>query len=151
MSWNRPAQVPREQRIAERAARNAAEAQTCLPRRAAVVGGGTVGPAPKDDPVRSEAYRRLVASLPCIQCCVTGHSHAAHPNAGKGMGTKADDCLCFPLCADRPGVRGCHSQFDQGGLYSKDRRRELEPMWGAQTRAVIDGMGNWPKGLEKME
>lgn len=105
----------------------------------------------KAAPVRSEAYRRLVASLPCIQCCVTGHSHAAHPNAGKGMGTKADDRLCFPLCADRPGVRGCHSQFDQGGLYSKDRRRELEPMWGAQTRAVIDGMGNWPKGLEKME
>ena len=41
---------------------------------------------PKDAPVRSEAYRRAVASLPCIACGIQGYSQAAHlqPEA-KGM------------------------------------------------------------------
>ncbi len=111
----------------------------------------TVTAYPKVKPIRSEAYRRAVAALPCINCCIVGYSQAAHPNTGKGTGTKCSDLDCFPLCADRPGVRGCHSQFDQGALFTKDRRRELEPLWAAQTRAVIDGMGNWPKGLERGE
>ena len=40
----------------------------------------------KAAPVRSEAYRRLVASLPCIACGIQGYSQAAHlPPEAKGM------------------------------------------------------------------
>lgn len=90
--------------------------------------------APKVVPVRDEAYRRLVATLPCIRCGIQDHSQAAHPNMGKGTGTKVDDRDCFPLCADRPGVRGCHPAFDQGALYAKEERRRLELEWAAKTR-----------------
>lgn len=47
----------------------------------------------KAAPVRSEAYRRAVASLPCAICGVYGYSQAAHANTGKGMGMKAADPL----------------------------------------------------------
>lgn len=45
-------------------------------------------PIAKDQPVRSEAYRRAVASLPCVICGIAGQSQAAHGSAGKGMGIK---------------------------------------------------------------
>ena len=147
MTWTRSPQPTREQRITERAERNAAQAETCMPRRVAVMGGGTAGPLPKTETVESESYRRLVAKLPCINCCVVGYSQAAHPNTGKGAGMKTDDRDCFPLCADRPGVRGCHSRFDQGALFTKEERREIEPQWGRQTRAAIVGLFGWPQGV----
>lgn len=104
---------------------------------------------PKDAPVRSEAYRRLVAQLPCRICGRADRSQAAHPNTGKGLATKTDDRLCFPLCADAPGERGCHSLFDQGALFQKDQRRELERAWGADTRRRIELLGQWPQGLPR--
>ncbi|MDD0837891.1 hypothetical protein PSQ40_04835 [Curvibacter sp. HBC61] len=108
--------------------------------------------APKDPaPVRSEPYRRLVAKLPCKFCGIDGYSQAAHPNTGKGAGTKTDDRLCFPLCADRPGQRGCHSYLDQGALLGKERRRQIEPLWGAATRKKINDLGLWPKNLPQFE
>lgn len=103
----------------------------------------------KAAPVRSEAYRRAVASLPCKVCGIEGHSQAAHPNNGKGAGMKTDDRLCFPLCADRPGVQGCHSKFDQGAMFDRDSRRMLEVDWGVDTRCAITNMGLWPKNLAK--
>jgi len=103
--------------------------------------------APKQAVVRSEAYRRLVAALPCKVCGAHGYSQAAHPNTGKGAGIKTDDRLCFPLCCDRPGTRGCHSAFDQGGFVSKQVRRDLEIMWSEQTRVAIAAAGAWPNGL----
>ena len=42
------------------------------------------GSFPKSKPVRSAAYRRIVASLPCCICGVPGQSQAAH---GSGAGT----------------------------------------------------------------
>lgn len=45
-------------------------------------------PITKSAPVRNEAYRRAVASLPCCICGVPGYSQAAHGSAGKGMGMK---------------------------------------------------------------
>jgi hypothetical protein len=106
---------------------------------------------PKEDAVRSEEYRRLVAKLPCKHCGVHGHSQAAHPNTGKGGGLKTDDRLCFPLCCDRPGVQGCHPKFDQHALYTKAARRAIEPAWGADTRRQITAMGQWPANLERLE
>lgn len=112
--------------------------------------------APKDDPVRHEGYRRLVAAMPCKHCGISGYSQAAHPNTGKGAGTKTDDRLCFPLCTVHPGpfwalVQGCHADFDQGALFPKAVRRALEPVWGADTRRAIIAAGQWPEDLERME
>ena len=40
----------------------------------------------KNAPLRSEKYRRAVASLPCINCGIQGYSQAAHlPPEAKGM------------------------------------------------------------------
>ena len=72
-------------------------------------------PTPKTEYVRDESYRRFVASLPCFACGLVGFSQAAHSNqadAGKGLSIKASDAFLFPLCADQPGRRGCHSQHD---------------------------------------
>ena len=93
--------------------------------------------------MRSEKYRRAVADLPCVQCGIEGYTQAAHSNQitnGKGMGLKADDRAIFPLCADRPGVRGCHSLYDQGALYSKAERPAVEARWISWTRAAV---ANW--------
>lgn len=104
-------------------------------------------PLPKDEPVRCEAYRRAVAQLPCVICGIYGYSQAAHANTGKGMGLKACDLTLFPACADRPGVRGCHAQLDQGALFPKAVRRELEPVWAADTRRRVLLAGLWPESL----
>jgi len=106
----------------------------------------------KEHTIQCEAYRKLVAALPCIHCGIHGYSQAAHPNTDKAGGKKLiDDRLCFPLCTVHPVgadfVRGCHERFDQGALFTKEARRELEPAWGAQTRAVIKAAGLWPAPL----
>lgn len=102
-------------------------------------------PVTKDAPVRSEAYRRAVASLPCAICGVYGYSQAAHANTGKGMGMKACDMTCFPACGPRPGFQGCHAALDQGAMFLKAVRRELEPVWAADTRRKLLALGLWPK------
>lgn len=78
----------------------------------------------KATPVRSESYRRFVASWPCFCCGIHGYSQCAHANGG-GMGTKASDLDTFPLCATRPGDMGCHMRFDLCIGMSKAERREL--------------------------
>ena len=102
----------------------------------------------KAAPVRSEAYRRAVATLPCAICGVTGHSQAAHANQGKGMGMKACDLTCFPACGPRPGMQGCHAALDQGALFLKAVRRELEPVWSADTMRKLWEMGLVPNSLK---
>ena len=78
----------------------------------------------KRKPFRSEAWRRAVASLPCANCMRTDSVQAAHPNhRGKGMGIKAPDCWCVPLCVD------CHREFDQGMKWDKATKRELMDIW----------------------
>lgn len=106
----------------------------------------TVQAQPKEDMVRSEAYRRLVAAMPCI-ACGCGPCQAAHPNTNKGMAMKTDDRLCFPLCGPQPGRPGCHALFDQGVMFTKAARRAIEPAWGADTRRRILANSQWPKGL----
>lgn len=101
----------------------------------------------KDAPVRNEAYRRAVASLPCVMCGIAGYSQAAHGSEGKGMGIKASDLTLFPACAPRPGIAGCHAELDQGAKFSKAVRRELEPVWAADTRRKLLAMGLWPTNL----
>lgn len=102
-------------------------------------------------PVRSEKYRRLVVRLPCIYCGIQGYSQCAHANQHKGAGTKVDDRMTFPLCADRPGVVGCHALFDQGALFTKQARREVEAEWARRTRMQIEDAGEWPAELERLD
>lgn len=109
--------------------------------------GDSVDAMPKVAPVRSEAYRRAVAELPCVICKITGISQCAHANTGKGAGTKASDLDSFPLCACQPGRQGCHSKFDQGALFTKAARRLIEPAWIADTQRIVMATKNWPKGI----
>ena len=140
----------REQRLMDKTRR----AMNSVVPRAANMGLSTTAaaPIPKAAPVRSEAYRRAVASLPCINCGVPGYSQCAHSNSGKGAGIKASGLDSFPLCTVHPGadgrlVQGCHENFNQGALFTKAVRRELEPVWAADTQRRIQAMGLWPQNL----
>ena len=105
----------------------------------------------KDAPARSEAYRRIVAAMPCAACGIAGYSQHAHANEGKGMGIKTDDRAGFPLCAPRPGIEGCHARFDQYRLLpgGRDAHAAAGEEWAARTRAAILKAGQWPKNLQK--
>lgn len=116
------------------------------PGRAALIADAVVAVA-KAEVFRSEPYRRLVSALPCIHCGRPGPTQAAHPNTGKGAGMKADDRLCFPLCAPRLGEAGCHARFDQGALFTKAERREREVEWAVATIRTITARGDWPAGV----
>lgn len=91
---------------------------------------------PKAKPVRNEKYRRWVASLPCMACGIEGYSQAAHPNQGRGLGQKASDLDCFPLCCTRPGHMGHHVEHDQLICMTLDDRRELEAKYIARMREL---------------
>lgn len=105
----------------------------------------------KAAPVRSEPYRRLVAALPCVMCGIAGYSQAAHPNTGKAKGMKQSDADCFPLCCTRPGINGCHFDFDQHRLFSKAARPVIEQAWAADTQRRIRASGQWPANFPTKE
>lgn len=141
------APIEREKRLSD-AAKYAIENALKKPPNLAQVSLSTpAAPVEKESPLRSEAYRRAVASLPCIHCGIEGYSQCAHANTGKGTGTKSSDTESFPLCACQPGRRGCHSLFDQGALFSKEARRAKEAEWVAKTRLQILSSGLWPARL----
>ena len=107
----------REQRVEARAQRNAAQAQTCMGRRPAVMGGETAGPAPKTAPYRSPALLEMARDRPCLLLVPGICNHrtdttvAAHSNLaihGKAGARKADDCYSVWACA------ACHAWLDQG-------------------------------------
>lgn len=100
-----------------------------------------VVPLPKSAPVRSEAYRRLVAAMPCMSCQRHGPSQCAHADEGKGMSIKSDDRTCFPACVE------CHILIGASGMFSRDERRKIERLYGARTRAAILEAGDWPASV----
>jgi hypothetical protein len=110
-----------------------------LRRAATMAPRATVASIPKAEPVRDEAYRRLVAALPCAACGIEGRSQCAHVNSDKGKGVKASDTDSMPLCADGPGRVGCHSRFDKYELLTGGRDAHVEQgrVWAAQTRAML--------------
>ena len=140
----------RERREAERAEQQAANLRNLatVPAHRLHTGtySGDIGKAiSKECPARSEAYRRLVAAMPCANCGAAGPNQAAHANFGKGMGIKSSDTTCFPLCV------ACHQDHDQGGMLPRDVRRANESRWGAMTRAAIIAAGAWPANLPLWE
>lgn len=107
-----------------------------------------VVPIPKEDRLDDIDYRRLVATLKCINCGAVGKSQAAHPNTGKGMGLKTDDRDCFPLCT--VGGMDCHGGLDQRAMFDKQTRRELEPLWANQTRATLRSLAMFDNGVRRI-
>lgn len=105
---------------------------------------------PKEAPVRHEGYRRLVAMLPCAYCGVSGYSQAAHPPP-TGKGIKESDDECFPLCCARPGITGCHVEFDQYRLMPKADMRVAAANYARDTREIILLSGHWPDDLPVIE
>ena len=102
----------------------------------------------KTPALRSEPYRRLVAQLACKSCGIQGYSQAAHlPPEGKG--TKQDDRQIFALCATRPGIPGCHQDYDQYRMFPRDAAMTVGRAWAADTRRQVEAMGAWPKNLPK--
>ena len=127
-------------------------------RRSAVFARMDVPAAPpvaKAAPERSETYRRLVAALPCASCGKVGRSQHAHTNFGKAKAMKNDDRDAMPLCADEPGLQGCHAAFDQYTLMDGGRAAHVEQgrTCAAQTRQRIEALGLWPakQGLATAE
>lgn len=102
-----------------------------------------VAPAPKVEPWRSEPYRRYQAAKPCMACGISGLGQAAHPNLGKGMGTKTDDRLVFSLCGPSPMRVGCHTAHDLCIDMTRDERREREAGYVARAQAEARRDG-WP-------
>lgn len=100
------------------------------PRETVSVGASsapTMRQAEKLAPLRSENYRRFVASHACFACGLHGSSQCAHANEGKGMAMKVCDRRTFPLCFP------CHSNLDNTRGMTRDQRRLIE-------RAYVDRM-----------
>lgn len=143
-------EIKREQRLQERAARTVAHVR---PRPGVTMASCSLAPAEpieKDNPLRSLAYRKLVAAMPCAHCGVIGYSQHAHENgADKGKGLKTDDRRGFPLCCTRPGEEGCHVAFDNYRLLpgGREAHRAYGAQKAAETRALVMKSGRWPKRL----
>lgn len=109
--FRQPNRPTREQRIAARAARNAAQALTCMERPRSVMGGSTAGPValPKV-PAKSKVRQAIRDSAKGEACTVrlpgictndpetTIWSHARWLDAGKGGATKAVDVAGAYAC-----------------------------------------------------
>lgn len=107
--------------------------------------------APK--PLRSEPYRRLVASLPCIACGVVGRSNHAHSNTGKAKAMKNDDRDAFPLCVDQPGKVGCHTMHDQRRMFkgaTDDFYRNVERGWISRTKRILRTKALYDPAIRKI-
>ena len=105
---------------------------------------------PKENPVRSEPYRRLVAAGACKACGILGFSQAAHvPPDGRGI--KQDDRQTFALCCTRPGEDGCHVRYDRWIMFPRAEAVEQGLRWAQQTRQEIIAAGLWPPRLPMLE
>lgn len=136
-------EVDREAALIQRAQ---AAMKNVVARASVMVGSCTGVPVGKDAPVRSERFRRAVASLPCAHCGIAGYSQHAHENDGKGKAQKLDDRRAMPLCCTRPGIEGCHVAFDQYRLIPGGRHAHIElgRAMAAQTRQLLNTLGLWP-------
>lgn len=105
--------------------------------------------AKKENPLRSEEYRRLVADMACAHCKLVGFSQAAHEDAGKGGALKSDDRRIYPACGPRYMEPGCHYLIGTQRIYPKAKRRELERKWVIETQQEVLRRGLWPAGLPK--
>jgi len=88
-------------------------------------------------PVRDESYRRWIRSWPCIACATRRGIEAAHTGP-HGIGQKASDLSCIPLC------HAHHAEMHQGvrafeAQYSVDVPQivaEFNQIWEARRKAA---------------
>jgi hypothetical protein len=88
-------------------------------------------------PVRDDAYLRWIRSWPCLVCSTRRRIEAAHTGP-HGIGQKASDTSCIPLCAEH------HAELHRGVLDFQERYRIEIPdvvamfnaMWGARKKAA---------------
>lgn len=80
---------------------------------------------------RSEALRRAVAELECVNCRREQSTQCAHANQSKGMSIKASDARAMALCVD------CHRYLDQSGGMTREQRREFESEMVARTLVAL--------------
>ena len=100
----------------------------------------------KTEVTRSEPYRRIVAAMPCKACGIQGYSQAAHlPPDGKGV--KQDDRLIFALCCARVGIAGCHADYDQYRMFTREVAMTVGMAWAMDTMRAIEAAGAWPENL----
>jgi hypothetical protein len=99
---------------------------------------------PKERPVRSEPYRRLVAALPCFNCGAAAPSQAAHADFGKGMGIKSSDLTCYPLCPM------CHHNWGSTGHFYKGVRRKFESSGAVETQRMLIEMSQDDPKIRKV-
>jgi hypothetical protein len=100
-----------------------------------------VAAVPKERILRSEPYRRFVASQECFACRLEGFSQCAHENVGKGLGLKVCDSRTFPACGPHHGLVGCHQQFDLLMDMGRDEAREMASKYATlmRLRAIAAG------------
>lgn len=109
---------------------------------------------PKVHKVRSEPYRRYVASLPCYRCGIHGYSQAAHADEGKGMGLKTDDLTCYPLCGPHyfastgEITAGCHEFVGRNSPRSE--RRGFEQAGAGWTKDALIRQSQEDKKLREL-
>lgn len=103
--------------------------------------GDTGVAVPKASIIRSEAYRKFVASHDCFGCGIAGFSQCAHENFGKGMAMKVCDSRAFPLCGPRYGLLGCHQQFDLGVDCEREERRAMGAAYVMRMQGIAAAAG----------
>lgn len=91
----------------------------------------------KENPLRSEEYRRLICTLACMRCGIVGYTQPCHGDANKGMGLKTDDRTCWPGCGPHDGKPGCHHYVGTTGALGKLARRELELDYAAKAIRLL--------------
>jgi hypothetical protein len=83
--------------------------------------------SPKQEIFRSLDLRRVVATLPCVNCWIVGWTQAAHIGGlaqGKGGALKVPDSYLAALCGPHPDpvlpsnplLPGCHNDYDEHRL-----------------------------------
>lgn len=144
--WRRPPQPSREERLEQRAARYAAQG---VSPRAAVMGGTTTGPRPKEQVLESRAYEDAVRGLGfCVRCGCRCRPQFCHRDEGKGMGIKTDVRDGWAGCPDCHAWLGGHAG---GGRMPKEQRRDEEDELAYLTRAAVRAAGTWPTRLPDLE
>jgi hypothetical protein len=91
--------------------------------------------AMKLNPLRSESYRRFVASHACFECGLAGSSQCAHANFGKGMAMKTSDRDSWPMCFR------CHADHDHSRGMTRDQRREKEARYVDRMQEIARAAG----------
>jgi hypothetical protein len=98
---------------------------------------------PRRGPIRDQAYKALVRSLPCLLSTVedagqcsgrVDPDHLGKPGEAKRAGQQADDTTCVPMCRGHHGARTNHTGYFAGRT---DEDRERWRRWALGKTAIL--------------